>query len=192
MPRLVLTLLAAIALFACDDKPSNADDPKPAAPAPTASSGSDTCAPFAELDALDPRTPVPLQPMMAWHQKQNMQEHLVAIQRITDGLAREDWDEIAAAATLIETSPQMQQMCQHMGAGAEGFTELALEFHRRADGIGEAAREHDGPAVLRATSSTLQVCTGCHAAYRQEIVDASTWTQRTGSAHDPSMMHGGH
>ena len=26
----------------------------------------------AELDALDPRVPVPLQPMMAWHQKQNM------------------------------------------------------------------------------------------------------------------------
>jgi hypothetical protein len=86
----------------------------------------------------------------------------------------------------------MQQMCQHMGAGAEGFTELALEFHRRADAIGEAAREHDGPAVLRATSNTLQACTGCHAAYRQDIVDATTWEQRTGSAHDPAMMHGGH
>jgi hypothetical protein len=189
MPRLVLPLLAVLTLLACDNKPSDTDKPAQA-PTPTASPGPDACAPFAALDALDPRTPVPLQPMMAWHQKQNMQEHLVAIQRITDGLAREDWDEIAEAAALIETSPQMQQMCQHMGAGAEGFTELALEFHRRADGIGEAAKSHDGRAVLRATSSTLQVCTGCHAAYRQDIVDAATWEQQAGSVHDPALMHG--
>jgi cytochrome c556 len=123
--------------------------------------------------------------MMAWHQKQNMMEHLVAIQRITAALAGEDWDEIAAAAALVETSPQMQQMCEHMGAGAEGFTELALEFHRRADAIGEAARAHDGPEVLRATSTTLEACTSCHASYRQEVVDAATWQARTGSTHAP-------
>ncbi len=148
--------------------------------------------PADELARLDPRTPVPLQPMMAWHQKQNMMEHLVAIQRITDGLAREDWEEIASAAALIESSPQMQQMCQHMGAGADGFTELALDFHRRADGIGEAARARDGAGVLRATATTLQACTGCHAAYRQEVVDAATWQARTGATHDPAAMHGGH
>ena len=144
------------------------------------------------LAAMDTRRPVPLQPMMAWHQKQNMMEHLVAIQRITDALAREDWDGVADASTLIESSPQMQQMCQHMGAGADGFTELALDFHRRADQIGVAARAHDGPGVLRATSSTLQVCTTCHATYRQDVVDAATWQARTGSAHDPATMHGEH
>ncbi|MBZ0231171.1 MAG: hypothetical protein K8M05_02400 [Deltaproteobacteria bacterium] len=148
--------------------------------------------PADELADLDPRKPVPLQPMMAWHQKQNMMEHLVAIQRITDGLAREDWDEIATAASLIESSPQMQQMCQHMGAGADGFTELALDFHRRADAIGQAARARDGVAVLGATANTLQACTGCHAAYRQEVVDAATYQARTGRAHDPAAMHGGH
>ncbi len=148
--------------------------------------------PVDELAKLDTRTPVPLQPMMAWHQKQNMMEHLVAIQRITDGLAREDWAEIASAAALIESSPQMQQMCQHMGAGADGFTELALDFHRRADGIGEAARARDGAAVLRATATTLQACTGCHATYRQEVVDTATYQARTGEAHDPATMHGGH
>ena len=145
-----------------------------------------------ELAALDHRTPVPLQPMMAWHQKQNMMEHLSAIERVTDGLAREDWEAIAEASALIGSSPEMEQMCQHMGAGAEGFTELALEFHRRADTIGEAARAHDGPAVLRATATTLQACTGCHATYRQDVVDATTWQARTGSTHDPGMMHGRH
>jgi hypothetical protein len=141
-----------------------------------------------ELAGLDDRTPVPLQPMMAWHQKQNMMEHLVAIQRITDGLAREDWGEVANASALIESSPQMQQMCQHMGAGAHGFTEMALDFHRRADAIGVAARAHDGAAVLRATSNTLQACTGCHAAFRQDVVSAAEWQRRTDQAHDPTQI----
>lgn len=151
----------------------------------TADAGDD---PIAQLNAMDNRRPVPLQPMMAWHQKQNMMEHLVAIQRITAALAEEDWDGVAEASKTIESSPQMQQMCQHMGAGAEGFTELALEFHSRADAIGEAAKARDGAGVLRATSKTLQACTQCHATYRQDVVDAATWQARTGSSHTP----GGH
>lgn len=149
------------------------------------------CAPVDALAQLDHRSPVHLQPMMAWHQKQNMMEHLVAIQQITDGLAREDWDTVARAASLIQSSPQMQQMCEHMGAGAEGFTELALEFHQRADKIGEAAKAQDSAATLHATSSTLLACTSCHAAYRQDIVDAETWQARTGSAL-PAGGHMGH
>lgn len=149
------------------------------------------CAAIEELNKLDPRRPVPLQPMMAWHQKQNMQEHLVAIQRIVDGLAREDWDGIAAASATIESSPQMQQMCQHMGAGAEGFTAMALDFHKRADAIGVAAKAKDSGAVLVATSNTLQACTGCHAVYRQDVMDAKLWSERTGSTHKPGAMHHG-
>ncbi len=141
---------------------------------------------------MDPRKPVPLQPMMAWHQKQNMMEHLVAIQRINAGLAEEKWDEVAAGAKLIGSSPQMKMMCQHMGAGAEGFTELALGFHEKADTIIEAAKKKDVKATLAATAATLESCTSCHAAYRQDVVDAATFKARTGSAHDPSMMDHGH
>lgn len=166
--------------------PAAADPaPKPAAPDP-----------IAQLAAMDTRTPVPLQPMMAWHQKENMQQHLVAIQRITAALAKDDWDEIAAAAKLIESSPQMQMMCKHMGAGAEGFTERALQFHTLADAIAPAAEKHDAKAVLQATAHTLEACTSCHAVFRQEVVDSATWTQRTGqtidmSHMDPASMHGG-
>jgi hypothetical protein len=139
---------------------------------------------------MDPRTPVPLQPMTAWHQKQNMQEHLVAIERIIKHLLDQDWDKIEVATKLIGSSPQMQMQCQHMGARAKGFTEMALEFHRRADGIGEAARAKDQTAVLRATAHTLETCTGCHAAFKQQLTDAKTWQQLTGSSHQPSG--GGH
>lgn len=130
---------------------------------------------------MDPRTPVPLQPMMAWHQKQNMQAHLVAIEGITASLAEEDWEGVKAAAAAIESSPQMAMQCEHMGAGAEGFTAMALDFHQRADGIALAAAEKDQKKVLQATAYTLQACTGCHAQYRQDVVDSQTWSARTGS-----------
>jgi hypothetical protein len=96
---------------------------------------------------------------------------------------------LLAAAFIVVTACNI---CEHMGAGAHGFTELALYFNRRADGISIAARNQDATAVLQATSSTLQTCTSCHATYRLEVVDAATWLARTGSMHDPSMMHGGH
>ena len=141
---------------------------------------------------MDPRKPVPLQPMMAWHQKQNMQDHLLVIQEVLDALSREDWDALAKSSSRIESSPQMQQMCQHMGAGAQGFETMALEFHRRADQIGLAAKAKDAKAVLTATTQTLQVCTSCHATWRQDVVDAKAWQQRTGSSHAPSMQHHHH
>ena len=187
--RWTVAALAALFLTACQSKPTPTQAIEQAS---SALASSDACQPIAELNALDPRRPVPLQPMMAWHQKQNMREHLEAIERIVDGLARENWKDIRLASARIESSPQMQQMCQHMGAGAEGFTEQALEFHRRADAIGEAARAQDAQAVLQATSKTLQSCTSCHAQFRQDVVDADTWMARTGQTHAPPMRHGGH
>lgn len=185
MKKICAAVMApSLVLGACQNHepaPDTAPPPSSAAPVTAA------CAPMEELARLDARRPVPLQPMMAWHQKQNMMEHLVAIQRITEGLSREDWGEIAQASALIEASPHMQQTCQHMGAGAEGFTEMALDFHRRADAIGAAARAQDAGAVLRATSHTLEACTGCHAAFRQEIVDPATWRDRTAGATAPSL-----
>lgn len=135
--------------------------------------------PVEALAALDPRTPVPLQPMMAWHQKQNMMDHLVAIQEINSGVADEDWPKVEAAAARIGSSPEMRTMCEHMGAGAEGFTELALEFHSRADTIADAAKAQDPTGVMKATGHTLQACTSCHAAYRQDVVSATQWTRMT-------------
>ena len=199
----VFALLCATALLACDAKPAapSASNPTPEvsspvepvslAPAshPPVEQAAVGCEAQRELDALDPRKPVPLQPMMAWHQKQNMQDHLLAIQQIQDALSKDDWDAVVKASERIGSSPQMAQMCQHMGAGAAGFTEMALEFHRRADGIAVAAKEKDFKGTLSATANTLETCTSCHATYRQEIVDAATWRERTGSAHQPTMGH---
>lgn len=168
----ILSVLSAVAfsVASCSSAKKNAVEIPPQV-APLA------CEPAEELAALDYRQPVPLAPMMAWHQKQNMMQHLVAIQRITAGLAEEDWSEISSASALIESSDEMQQMCEHMGAGADGFAALALDFHSRADAIGSAARAQDGAAVLWATAHTLKACTGCHAGYRQEVVAAARGAQ---------------
>jgi hypothetical protein len=73
---------------------------------------------LAELDKLDQRRQVPLLPMMAHHQKQNMRDHLLAVQEILEGLGKEDFAAVEKASLRIGSSEQMERMCNHMGAGA--------------------------------------------------------------------------
>lgn len=145
---------------------------------------------WSALAQMDSREPVPLLPMMANHQKQNMRAHLEAVQQIIAGVAQDDYGAVEEAAKRIGTSPQMTQMCQHMGAGAPGFTEQALAFHRTADGIVEAAQAKDQAKVMQALNATLATCTGCHAKYKQQVVTPEVWQQKTGMAPpNPGKMH---
>jgi hypothetical protein len=89
--------------------------------------------------SADGRAPLPLPAMMAAHQKQNMREHLAAIQDIVGALAEDDMERVVKAASRVGYSEAMGQMCEHMGAAAPGFTKLALNFHHTADTIGEAS-----------------------------------------------------
>lgn len=162
----------------------------PSTPAATASPGAGAPAavsPFETLDRMDTRTPVPLLPMMANHQKQNMRDHLEAVQELVSALAADDFAGVERAAGRIGFSEQMGQMCTHMGAGAPGFTEQALGFHHAADRIASAARERDRARVLTELGATLQTCTSCHAMWKQQVVDEPTWQRLTSS---PPPAHG--
>jgi hypothetical protein len=128
---------------------------------------------------MDTRIPIPLLPMMANHQKQNMRDHLLAVQEIVTALATEDYPGIEKAAGRIGFSEQMGQMCTHMGAGAPGFTEQALAFHHTADRITAAAKARDRRRVLTEFAATLQTCTACHATWKQQVVDEATWSRVT-------------
>ena len=156
-----------LVLTGCRGKPSL----PPAAPTPEPPAAP----PTAMLDAMDTRVPVPLLPMMANHQKENMRAHLAAVQEIVAAVGKKDFAAISRAVTSIGYSGQMGQMCNHMGAGAPGFTEQALKFHHTADKVGESARQHDMQGVLAALGDTLATCTGCHATFKQRIVDETTW-----------------
>jgi hypothetical protein len=139
-----------------------------------------TCDAQRTLDGMDTRAPVPLLPMMAEHQKRNMRDHLLAVQEIAVALAGDDFAAIEKSAGRIGYSEEMGQMCAHMGAAAPGFTDKALEFHRTADTIAAAAKAQDRAAVLKALGATLRTCTGCHATFRQQIVDEASWHRMTG------------
>lgn len=138
------------------------------------------------LDALDPRTPLPLLPAMALHQKQSMREHLEVVQEIVAALSSADFEAAERAAARIGLSEQMGHMCTHMGAAAPGFTDRAIEFHQTADRIAAAARARDAAGLLAAFSATLQTCTSCHAAWKQQVVDEPTWQRLTALA--PSSL----
>lgn len=165
MKTIAYSLLTALA--ACQT--SARHESVPAGPA--SASMPAVTAPAAELDRLDARTPVPLLPMMANHQKQNMRDHLAVVQEVVSATAERDFAKVARAAERIGYTEAMGQMCQHMGAGAPGFTEQALAFHRTADRIVDAAKSQDAQAVLQTLGETLTKCTACHAAYKQQIVE---------------------
>jgi mono/diheme cytochrome c family protein len=112
-------------------------------------------------------------------QPRDLREHLAAIQEILASLSANDFDGVAKSASRIGYSEQMGRMCSHMGSGTPGFTETALNFHRTADTIGTAAKQRDAAAALKAVSATLQTCVGCHATFRQEIVDEAAWEKLT-------------
>src|SRR5450631_1380154 len=147
----LLTVLA-LALFGCQTHA--AAQAIPAASCISGPSSSSTASPQQALARLDARTPVPLLPMMANHQKQNMRDHLAAIQEIIAATSKHDFAAVENAAARIGYSETMGQMCKHMGAGAPGFTERALQFHRNADRIGDAAKTRDAAAVLTALGQT--------------------------------------
>jgi len=122
------------------------------------------------LDEQDRRRPVPLLPLMAQHQKQNMREHLEAVEEVVAAAGVGDFVKVAAAARRMGYSEAMGRMCEHMGAFAPGFTEQALAFHHSADEIAAAATKQDSAAVLVALSQTLRACTSCHRNYKQRLV----------------------
>lgn len=127
--------------------------------------------------------------MMAQHQKENMRDHLVVVQEVVLALARDDFEAVAQAAARIGYSEKMEEMCSHMGAGAPGFTEQAVGFHRTADGIAAAAREKDRAKVLVELGATLETCTACHAAWKQELVDDVRWRSLTDLTPPSSSGH---
>lgn len=180
-PALFLLLLVAV-LSGCRRDGASA----PHAHRETAAA--EASGPVATLDRMDKRTPLPLLPMMANHQKENMRDHLVAVQEIVVALAAGDYAAVERAAGRIGYSEAMGRVCEHMGAGARQFTEQALAFHRTADRIAVAARARDRARVLTELGATLQTCTGCHATWKQQVVDEAAWSRLTG-AEPPTGEH---
>jgi len=161
--------------------PSLADPPRPDEVISPA-----TCDAQAKAAAMDSRTPVPLIPMMAHHQREQMRGHLESVQAVLQGLSANDFVATEKAARSMGFTEQMGMMCEHMGAGAPGFSEQALKFHHSADKVADAAHRKDRAGVLKALDVTLQACTACHASYRQQVVDQATYDAAAAAAGNKS------
>ena len=127
----------------------------------------------------DTRRPLPLTAIMAEHQKQNMRGHLEAIRDLTEAFTTKNFKMIEDAGKRLGTSSEMKMMCEHMGMGADGFTEMALKMHSEADKITEAGQKKNLKAAMIATNQTLQRCTACHAVFRQEVLSEEDWKKAT-------------
>lgn len=183
MKRPLLAVIPFLATCTCEAPPTPSQT-STVSTVKTAASAVDT------LDQMDTRAPVPLLPMMAHHQKENMRDHLVAVQEIVTALAMDDFEGVERAAGRIGFSEQMGQMCTHIGRGAPDFTEQALNFHHTADRITTAARERDRARTMTELGATLKTCTSCHAAWKQQVVDEQTWARLTSS--EPPTHGGAH
>lgn len=178
----ILAFVSAVGV-ACSHSPDSTPIPLASRPAAPAHSGPVAAA--EQLDRMDPRAPVPLLPAMASHQKENMRDHLLAVQEIVTAVSIADYAGVEAAAARIGFSQMMGQTCTHMGSGAPGFAEQAIEFHHTADRIGAAARERNAGGVLTALGATLQACTSCHTVWKQQVVDEQTWQRLASSPTAP-------
>jgi hypothetical protein len=177
MNRLIAMFWLGSTIACARDPGSTPAERLPAQPLPSHAAPT----PIAEA-ALDSRRPLPLLATMAHHQKESMREHLAAVRQIVAALSRDDYDAAESAAELLGSSSQMNQMCNHLGAAAPEFTTQALAFHQTADRIADAARASDKQRVLGELSATLETCVGCHAGWRQEIVDEPSWRERVRSS----------
>lgn len=187
MRRTAIASVAFLSLGAACERTSPPAVPAPApiesaAPVVTPPAPPPKLVALEALDTRDTRKPVPLIPMMADHQKQNMRDHLVAVQEMIAALAADDFAAVERASARIGSSPQMAQMCSHMGMGAPGFTDQALGFHQTADTIAAAAKTKNKKAVLTALGNTLATCTACHATWKQDVVDEKAWSEATKTA----------
>ena len=98
------TLLMITACLGCQGRDAPVAKPQPVSAIAAAVAPS----PHEALDKLDQRRPVPLLPMMAQHQKQNMREHLEAVQAVVAAAAVGDFDEVAASAKRLGFSERIR------------------------------------------------------------------------------------
>lgn len=122
------------------------------------------------MSITDGRKPLIMTTQMSLHQLATMREHLEAIEGIVTGLAAKNFKAILSSAKKLASSPEMTQMCEHMGKNTPGYTKMGLALHKSGDDLVAAAEKKDLDLILSKLGATLKTCTGCHAAFKQEVV----------------------
>lgn len=98
------------------------------------------------------------------------------MQAITDGISREDWDQVAKTAPQIANHPQpplseKMRILGFVGSDMGKYRAHDRETHDAALAVGKAARTKDGPGVIAAFSVLQNACHACHQEFRKPFAD---------------------
>lgn len=105
-----------------------------------------------------------------------MQDLGTNMQRITDGISREDWETVARIAPAIGDHPQpplMEKMriLKFAGSDAGKFKGYDEKTHAAAQTLQQVARRGDGRAVISAFATLQNTCLACHESFRKPFVE---------------------
>ncbi len=123
-------------------------------------------------NAEDQRIQVDLPPMMQEHMMGNMRDHLVTLQKITQLLSSQQYDEAAdAAEQRLGMSSLDRHGASHLGKFMpKEMGAIGTNMHQAASRFAIMARNEavDGGLELAfgALSEVMQQCVACHAGYK--------------------------
>ena len=122
--------------------------------------------------ANDTRVPVAFPPELAAHTLANMRDHLLALQEISDALARGQNDKAAKVAEerLGMTSLRLHGAHEVAKYMPQGMQDAGTAMHRAASRFAIEAQNAgvtgDLKPALGVLSEVMGACVGCHAGYR--------------------------
>lgn len=116
-------------------------------------------------DSKDTRIQLNVPDMMKEHQKTMMREHLKAVNEIVAGLAANDFELVSQTAhKKLGLTDEMRNMCSMFGN--QEFEKIGLEFHTKADELGNVAKTKDLNKTLLALDTMLKRCNQCHSMFK--------------------------
>lgn len=103
-----------------------------------------------------------------------MQELNMDMQRITDGIATENWSWVAEVALSVANHPQPPvqerlRIVKFIGTDIGHFKSYDQRVHEAAEALSEAAQREDGTTVIEMFAKIQSNCLGCHQSFRQPI-----------------------
>lgn len=98
------------------------------------------------------------------------------MQKITDGISREDWEMVGKIAPLIADHPQpplveKMRVLMFVGTDAGKFKEYDEKTHQAARALEEAAARSDGKNVIAAFANLQNSCLACHQSFRKPFME---------------------
>jgi cytochrome c556 len=113
------------------------------------------------------RAVVPLEPAEREFVLREMRDFLVMLEQLSAGLARGDFDAVAAAAAPLGTRGDKGRMPPAIAAKLPpGFRAMARSAHEQIDAIAADAARRDLQHSLGQAGRLLATCNACHAIYR--------------------------